>query len=146
MKSSRMVRLLITLGIASLALGVAQIAPEQLAMEWQARINAGDAAAVAALYTEDSTMRHADAMVSTGRAEIEAWAQGAIEAGFSFAVIPSSYEMVSDTVAISQGAWSATNAEGQVVAAGEYIAVDIMVNSEWKIHRMFSAPMPLVVE
>lgn len=134
--------MIVLVGLAGLALAVAQEPIDALAMSWQERLNAGDAAGVAELYTTDGVSRHASGEVSRGRAEIEAWATQTIEAGLEFTVTPTTWEQMSDTVAYGRGSWSAAAPDGTVVAAGDYIGVDVLVDGEWKIHQLFSGAVP----
>lgn len=136
------VTIMALVGLSGLALAVAQEPIDALAMSWQERLNAGDAAGVAQLYTPDGVLRHASGEVSSGRAEIEAWAAQTIEAGLVFAVTPTSWEYLSDTIAYGLGSWSAAAPDGTVVAAGEYIGVDVLIDGEWKIHQHFSGTVP----
>ncbi len=132
------------IGLAGLALAVAQGPIDALAMSWQERLNAGDAAGVAELYTPDGVFRNASGEVSSGRAEIEAWATQTIEAGLVFTVTPTSWERLSDAVAYGLGSWSAATPDGTVVAAGDYIGVDVLVDGEWMIRHLFSGAVPSV--
>lgn len=132
--------------IVGASLAFAQGPIDALAMRWQERLNAGDASGVAELYTTDGVLRHASGEISSGRTEIEAWAAATIEAGLVFTVVPTRWEQLSDGVAYGVGAWSAAAPDGTVVAAGEYIGVDLLVDGEWKIHQHFSGTVPNVEE
>lgn len=129
--------------LAGLALAVAQEPIDALAISWQDRLNAGDAAGVAELYTPDGVSRHASGEVDSGRDEIEAWATETIEAGLVFTVTPTDWELLSDDVAYGVGSWSAAAPDGTVVAAGDYIGVDVLVDGEWMIQHLFSGAAPI---
>ena len=137
-------KIIALVGMAGLALAVAQEPIDALAMAWQERLNAGDAAGVAQLYTPEGVLRHASREVSSGRDEIETWAAQTIEAGLVFTVTPTIWEQLSDTVAYGLGSWSAATPDGTVAAAGEYIGVDVLIDGEWKIHQHFSGTVPSV--
>lgn len=56
---------------------------EQIDVQWEEAANAGDAAAIAALYTEDGTLLPPNAEIAEGREEIQAVLQAYIDAGMT---------------------------------------------------------------
>lgn len=133
----------VALAVISLAsTAVAQNVCEGAAQRWEDAFNAGDAAGVAALYTEDGMLRHSDAEVDRGREEIQAWAQESIDAGLTIDVTEESLERIAEGVMVGLGSWTLSDADGAKVLAGEYMVVDVSQDGACLIHRHFSATVP----
>ena len=107
-----------------------------LEKKWEAAANAGDAAAVAALYSEDAVSFPPKAPMAKGRAAIQAsmeeefaakkWVTQTIE---TIEVIPHG------DYATETGKWIAKHGDGSVESEGAFVALWKNVGGEWKIHR-----------
>lgn len=134
---------LVMLAVVLLAsTAVAQDVCDGAAERWEDAFNAGDAAGVAALYTEDGMLRHSDGDVDRGREEIQAWAQESIDAGLSIDVAEGSLERIAEGVMVGLGSWTLFDADGAEFLAGEYMTVDVSRDDGCLIHRHFSATVP----
>ncbi|HUF57551.1 MAG TPA: SgcJ/EcaC family oxidoreductase, partial [Thermohalobaculum sp.] len=95
--------------------------------------NAGDAAAVAAFYTEDAVALPPGAPMVRGREAIQAMWQGAIDGGFTdLELTPEEIEVIGDT-AIEMSTLSGTTADGPTT--GKYIVVWKKSGDDWLLHR-----------
>lgn len=134
---------LVILAVASLAsAAVAQGVCDDHAQRWEDAFNTGDAAGLAALYTEDGTMRHSNADVDRGREAIQAWAQESIDAGLSIDLAEDSLERIAEGVMVSLGSWTLFDADGAEVRAGEYMAVDVSRDGTCLTHGHFAGTVP----
>jgi uncharacterized protein (TIGR02246 family) len=107
---------------------------EKADQAWQAAYNAGDAAAVAALYTEDAKVMAPGHETASGRAAIqdlfkEDLAQGAKNA------LTTSEVLSGGDYAISIGGYVVTAADGSHLDHGTYMTVFKKVDGAWKIYR-----------
>lgn len=102
---------------------------------WQAAYNAGDAAAVAALYMEDAKVMAPGAATVSGRAAIQAMFAADIARGSKNALTTGEVFGGGD-YAIAVGGWVETAAaDGAHRDHGTYVTIYKMVGGEWKIYR-----------
>ncbi len=95
----------------------------------------GDAAAVAALYTEDGMVMAPNSAVLTGDADIAAFWQGAMDAGVTeLEIVAEELEVVGDT-AIERGNAQLFLADGTSVDTIKYILIWKEQDGEWLLHR-----------
>lgn len=108
-----------------------------------ATFNRGDAAGVAALYTEDAKLLPPNADVMSGRDAIQAFWQGAMDMGIKSAEIDVlEVEGYGDT-ATDVGAFKLWAEGGQLLDEGKYIVIWKRRRNEWKLHRdIFSSSRP----
>ena len=135
----RFVALALALPISAMAQAGSTDLRTQLAkldQAWQTAYNAGDAAAVAALYTEDAKVIPPGHAAVSGRAAIQAFfaediatAQGAKNA------LTTEEAFGGGDVAIAVGGWVATKADGTHADHGMYVTVYKQVDGGWKIYR-----------
>ncbi|NNG15683.1 MAG: nuclear transport factor 2 family protein [Gemmatimonadales bacterium] len=129
---------LLTLPSAALGqdYGGAKAAIHQGTKAWMAGWNAGDAAAVAALYAEDGVVMAPGAEPAKGRAAIEALMNGALEAaGGSKMEIKPTEVMESDGMAVEVGTFAEIAADGSHRDHGRYMAIWKKVDGKWMLYR-----------
>jgi uncharacterized protein (TIGR02246 family) len=106
---------------------------------WYKAYNAGDGAAVAALYAEDAVLNAPGAPAARGKASIsEFYLKNAAEsaaAGFALVDDPSSDAGVSGDLAWQSGTFKITDKSGAAVDAGKYITVFQRKDGKWMILR-----------
>jgi len=136
----------IAVGFAVLALAfplpaMAQAGPtdlraqvEKMSHAWQAAYNAGDAAALAALYTEDAKVLPPSSATVSGRAAIQALFAEDIKRGSKNA-LTSVEAFGGGDFAIEVGGWVETGADGAHKDHGSYLTVYRKVGNDWKIYR-----------
>lgn len=107
---------------------------EATSAKWMTAFNSGDAAGVAALYTEDSKILPPSSKVRSGRAEIQDTFQGYIDAGIKIKLVALEVEGHGDT-AIEVGIATLTGADGQTIDEDSYIVIWKLVGGEWQFHR-----------
>jgi uncharacterized protein (TIGR02246 family) len=113
----------------------------RVSQAWRAAYNAGDAAAVASLYTTDAFYVSAH-VVARGRQEIQAYFQRGIAAGGHIDTIQILYSRHSGDLAYTVGTYEATNA-GQHVR-GRNVVVLRRVSGRWLMaaHETVVADQP----
>jgi uncharacterized protein (TIGR02246 family) len=106
---------------------------------WYKAYNAGDGAAVAALYAEDAALNAPGAPVARGNAAINEFyvknAADAAAAGLTLVDDPSSDVGVSGDLAWQSGTFKITDKSGAVVDTGKYITVLQRKGGKWMIIR-----------
>lgn len=143
----------IGIGIALVVLCVVAGAPARaddakafadLTKQWETSYNAGDAAAVAALYTEDGTMLPPNAAAASGRKAIEAAVKNDMAANPGKLEIRNVEHGVSGTIAFVRGTYKALDADGKTVDTGKWMDVRKKVGGKWLIHSdIWNSDMPL---
>src|SRR6202165_3473412 len=106
---------------------------------WYKAYNAGDGAAVAALYVEDAVLNAPGAPAARGMASIrEYYVKGAAEsaaAGLALVDDPTSDVGVSGDLAWQSGTFKIIDKSGAAVDAGKYITVFQRKDGKWMIIR-----------
>jgi len=101
---------------------------------WQKAYNAGDAAALAALYTKDAKLMPPGVEPASGSAAIQAFftkdiAQGAKNTLTTGDVVGSG------DFALATGGWVANTSDGKHLDHGQYMTLYKKVDGGWKIYR-----------
>jgi len=111
--------------------------------EFGATFSKGDAAGMAALYTETAQLLPPNSDFLTGRQEIQAFFQALMDMGIKEAKLEAiEVERHGDT-AIEVGKFALEGDEGQVLDAGKYIVIWKREDGQWKLHRdIFNSSMP----
>lgn len=95
----------------------------------------GDAAGVAALYTSEGMAMAPGFEAFTGREQIQALWQGAMDMGLKGATLETvELDQVDDT-AIEVGRYTLSGASGNLIDAGKYLVVWKEVDGRWLLHR-----------
>ncbi len=96
-------------------------------------INAGDAAAVSAHYTDDAAIHPPGAERMDGRETIQSYWQAGIDAGLGeISIVASSVDVTGDS-SVSVGTLSGKM--GDAALTGKYIVIGKKTASGWKIHH-----------
>jgi ketosteroid isomerase-like protein len=116
-----------------------EVAARAVNVAWYKAYNAGDGAAVAALYAEDAVLNAPGAPAARGMAPIRDYylknAADTAAAGLALVDDPSSDVGVSGDLAWQSGTFKITDKSGAVVDAGKYITVFQRKNGKWMIIR-----------
>jgi ketosteroid isomerase-like protein len=95
----------------------------------------GNAAAVAAMYTQDAQVFPANSDIVSGRAAIEKFWQGTIDAGVKGAKLTTLEVAPSGHIAYEVGRYEMHGQDGKVLDAGKYVVVWKRDRGQWKLHR-----------
>jgi uncharacterized protein (TIGR02246 family) len=105
----------------------------------------GDAAGVAALYTEDAQVLPPNGDVVRGRAAVQTFWKGVMDAGVKGAKLTAVEVTPSGNMAYEVGRYELSGADGKTLDSGKYIVIWKREGSRWKLHRDIwntSAPAP----
>jgi uncharacterized protein (TIGR02246 family) len=101
---------------------------------WMAAFDKGDAAGVAANYTEDTQVMPPNSEIVSGRAAVQVVFQGLIDAGIKVKLEIVEVEGHGD-IAFEVGMADVIGPDGQTLDKSKYIVIWKMVGSEWKMYR-----------
>lgn len=102
--------------------------------QFMAALSAGDAAGLAALYTEDAQVMPPNSEIVSGRAAVQETFQGFIDAGLTAQLETVNVEGHGDT-AHEVGKVIIMGADGQTLDEAKYIVIWKKVGDAWKLHR-----------
>lgn len=105
---------------------------KEMSPRFEAAMNSGDAAAVAALYTKDAAIYPPNMPPAHGREAIQAFWAPVAEGGTTVELTVQKMYGMGDT-ATEVGAYSLTAADGSHVDHGIYMVVYKMEGGEWKM-------------
>jgi uncharacterized protein (TIGR02246 family) len=111
--------------------------------KWMANFEKGDAAGIAALYTENGQLLPPGSEFVTGKPAIQAVFQGVMDMGIKAVKLETvELEEHGDT-AIEVGNYTLSGEGGQVMDTGKYVIVWKQEGGQWKIHRdIWNSSMP----
>jgi uncharacterized protein (TIGR02246 family) len=110
---------------------------------FMAAFKRGDAAGLAALYTEDGQLLPPNSDFMTGREAIQAFWQGAMDMGIKSAQIEIGEVEDHGDTAIEVSKYTLQGEGGQVLDKGKYIVIWKQEDGQWKLHRdIFNSSMP----
>jgi len=108
---------------------------DQLAATWATALNAGDAAAVAALYAEDAHSMPPGGAAISGRSGIESyWRQDIGSGGIVTKITPGDSVAQGDLLHVD-GAYEVAAKDGVTLAKGQYQQLWRRIDSQWKVQR-----------
>jgi uncharacterized protein (TIGR02246 family) len=111
--------------------------------EFTAAYNRGDAAGVAAFYTENAQLLPPNSDFVPGRQAIQAFWQGAMDSGIKALSLKTVELAGHGDIATEVGKYTLHGEEGQALDQGKYIVIYKQEGGEWKLHRdMFNSSMP----
>ncbi len=122
----------------------AQVGVKEGGMAWAAAWNAGNAAGIAALYADDGMLLPPEGDAVQGRAAIEAFWQGAMDAlpGVTVKLETRELHNLGD-VAVEVGSYMDTGADGEHVDHGKYLVVWMLKDGKWQMVRdIWNSSMP----
>lgn len=140
-------KILCSLALAGLVAGLAMAGEDftDTSERWEKAYNAGAAAAVAALYTEDGVVLPPNAGVQQGRKAIQAFIEKDIAANKGNKLeIESVESSKSGDLGFGRGTWRMKDPSGKVLDEGNWVEVRKMVDGQWHIHRdIWNSDRPL---
>jgi uncharacterized protein (TIGR02246 family) len=111
--------------------------------EFMAAFERGDAAGLAALYTEDGQLLPPNLDFMIGRDAIQAFWQGAMDMGITSAKIDIVEVEGHGDTAIEVSKYGLYGAGGQQLDKGKFIVIWKQVGGRWKLYRdIFNSSMP----
>jgi uncharacterized protein (TIGR02246 family) len=122
----------------------AQVGVKEGGMAWAAAWNAGNAAGIAAQYADDAMLLPPEGDAVQGRAAIEAFWQGAMDAlpGVTVKLETRELHNLGD-VAVEVGSYMDTGADGEHVDHGKYLVVWMLKDGKWQMVRdIWNSSMP----
>ena len=131
-----LVALVLALPLPAFAQGGADLRAEigKLDQAWQKAYNAGDAAAVTALYTKDAKVMAPGAEPASGSAAILALFKADLANGAKNTLTLVDVVGFGD-FALETGGWVANSAEGKHLDHGPFMTLYKKVDGGWKIYR-----------
>ena len=97
--------------------------------------NAGDAAGLADLYTENGQLLPTGSDFITGKVAIEAFWQGAMDMGIKTVRLESVEAEGHGDTAIDIGKYTLSGETGNIMDRGKYIVILKQEGGQWKLHR-----------
>ncbi|MBI4469843.1 MAG: DUF4440 domain-containing protein [Acidobacteria bacterium] len=112
---------------------------------WEKAYNAGDAGAVAVLYTEDGVVMPPNEAATIGRKAIQAYIEKDIAANKGSSLeIESLESSKSGDLGFARGAWRMKDSTGKILDEGKWIEVRKKVGGQWRIYRdIWNSDLPL---
>jgi uncharacterized protein (TIGR02246 family) len=136
----------LTMGVVALALtlplpafaqaggAVPRAEIEKMDQAWEKAYNAGDAAALAAIYAQDAKIMPPGVEAASGSKAIQAHFAKELGQGAKNTLTTGDVVGFGD-YAVATGGWVANSAEGKHLDHGSYMTVYRKVDGAWKIHR-----------
>jgi uncharacterized protein (TIGR02246 family) len=122
----------------------ARAAIEAASTQWSAAFKAGDAAGIAALYTEDAIAFPPNSQPVRGRAAIQKMWQDAINSGVKEATLKTTEVEEAGAMAYETGTAVIKDAAGKVLDEAKYVVIWKQVGGKWMLHRdIWNSNMPV---
>lgn len=110
---------------------------------FMAAFNQGDAAGVAALYTEDGQLLPPNSHSMRGRQAIQTFWQGAMDMGIKSATMETVEVEGHGDTAIEVSTYTLQGEGGQMLDKGKYIVIWKREDGQWRLHRdIFNSSQP----
>ena len=112
--------------------------------QFMAAVSQGDAAGVAACYTEDAQFMPPNGEIVRGREAIQEAMQGLIDAGIKGILLETVEVEGHGDTAYEVGKGTLTGEDEQTIDVAKYIVIWKKVGNAWKLHRdIFNSNIPL---
>jgi uncharacterized protein (TIGR02246 family) len=112
--------------------------------EWESKLLAGDAAGIAALYAEDAQLLPPNMEAVNGRASIQQFWQGAIDAGMKHGKLELVELFGEGDTRTEVGRYVISDSNGKTVETGKYTVIWKKVKGRWSLYRdMWNSSDPL---
>jgi uncharacterized protein (TIGR02246 family) len=138
MKTTKFYFLLLVFVFAASALIAADKLQSEIAAanaEWVKQYNAGNAAGVAALYTDDAKVMPPNSDFVTGKQGIAAVWQGLMDVGGKSATL-NVVEVIGSGDSVTEvGTYEVMDKDGKAIDKGKYMVHWKKVGNAWKLHR-----------
>jgi uncharacterized protein (TIGR02246 family) len=95
----------------------------------------GDAASLAALYTQDAQVLPPNSDVVSGRPAIQKFWQGVMDSGVKGAKLTTAELTPSGNAAYEVGRYELSGADGKTLDRGKYVVIWKRDGGQWKLHR-----------
>lgn len=105
------------------------------AEQWSTAFGAHDAEALASLYTEDAKLLPPNSDFVSGRAAIQTFWQGVMDAGVATATLTVEEASGTDSLAVEVGRYRLSSAAGDPIDEGKYIVWWKRTNAGWRLYR-----------
>ena len=103
--------------------------------KWMAGVKQGDAAAVAALYTEDAQLLPTNSDFVSGSEAIQTFWQGVMGMGVKQAKLETIEVEAMGNTAYEVGKYTLFADEGQMIDQGKYVVIWKQKDGQWKLHK-----------
>jgi len=114
---------------------------------FMAAFASSDAAALAALYTQDGKLLPPSSDVVAGTAAIQGFWQNVMEAGVARAQLTTEEAMGFDDTAFEVGRYSLYDSAGNTIGQGKYIVIWKKTEDGWRLYRdIWNSSMPVPSE
>ena len=112
--------------------------------EFMAAFAAGDAEALAALYTEDGMLLPPNSDFVSGTAAIQGFWQSVMDAGVAEAKLTVEEALGFDETAYEVGRYTLHDSAGNAIDEGKYIIIWKRTEAGWRLHRdIWNSSMPM---
>ena len=112
--------------------------------KFMAAYNQGDAAGLAALYTENGQLLPTNSDFITGKQAIQAFWQARMDPGVRSVKLESIEIETHGNTSIEVGLYSVQAQENQILDKGKYIVIWKFERGQWKLHQdMMNSSLPL---
>ncbi|MGH8194514.1 MAG: YybH family protein [Woeseiaceae bacterium] len=110
---------------------------------WQSAFEAGDSAAIAAIYSADGAVLPPNGETVTGRAAIDAFWNEFLASGINGEIKDTEVYAQGD-LGYKVGTYTMTDATGAAIDDGKYVEIWRRVDDQWQLHRdIFNSNRPL---
>lgn len=107
--------------------------PEEVIAAWEKAYNNGDAAGVAAIYSEDAILMPPNSPALKGREAIDRYMRAGMAQGPSLISIKTEESSTHGDTGVRRGTYRVTTKEGQELEAGKYLEIWKKNDGKWQL-------------